>query len=364
MKQALKTIGVIVAIALALYVAFLLRTILLYLLLSAIISLLGRPLMNLLAKVKVGRFRFPRSLSAAMVLLFFILFIVGVFSVFVPLIAQQARIISNIDTNEVVQAFEEPMLRVQNFLSEYELTEERFDENYLKAQVRDLLQFGRISNIFQSIFGILGNVFIAIFSLLFMSFFFLRDGNLLAKIISAITPDSESHHVQSILDNTKRLLTRYCFGLVIQVSLVTLIVSSSLYFFLGIDNALIIGFMAGLLNLVPYLGPIMGATLGVFIIMLTNLELDFYSELLPLSGGVLVIFAVMQLIDNMFTQPIVFSNVVNAHPLEIFIIISIAGTLYGITGMIVAIPAYTVLRIIAKEFFSQYKIVERLTRDL
>ncbi len=360
----MKLIGVVVAIALALYAAYLIRTIFLYLILSAIISLLGRPLMDLLGKVKIGRFRIPNSLIAIMVLLFFMLFVAGVFSLFVPLIIDQARIISNIDTNEVVSAFSEPMNRVQQFLSDYDLTEERFDENFFKRQVREILQFGRISSIFQNIFDILGNVFIAIFSLLFMSFFFLRDGNLLRRMIEGVTPDSEAPHVRSILANTKRLLTRYCFGLLIQVTLVTIIVSSSLYFFLGIDNALIIGFMAGLLNLVPYLGPIMGATLAIIIIMLTNLDMSFYDELLPLSGWVLFIFAIMQIIDNMFTQPIIFSNVVNAHPLEIFIIISIAGTLYGITGMIIAIPVYTVMRIIAKEFFSQYKLVDKLTHDL
>lgn len=364
MKNALKLIGIVVAIALALYGAYLIRTVIIYLVLSAILSLLGRPLMNLFEKVKIGRFHLPNSLSALLVLLFFVLFVSGVFSLFVPLIIEQARIISNIDTNEVIRAFAEPMNRMQQFLSDYELTEERFDEKFLKSQVREILQFGRISAIFQNIFGILGNVFIAIFSLLFMSFFFLRDGNLLRRMIEAVTPDTETVHVRSILNNTKRLLTRYCFGLLVQVTLVTLIVSSSLYFFLGIENALIIGFMAGLLNLVPYLGPIMGATLGIIIIMLTNLDMNFYEELLPLSGWVLVIFAMMQLIDNMFTQPIVFSNVVNAHPLEIFVIISIAGTLYGITGMIVAIPTYTVLRIIAKEFFSKYEVVEKLTRNL
>jgi len=363
-KNTLKLIGVLVAIALAVYGAYQVRIIILYVVLSAIISLLGRPFMNLLAKVKIGRFYLPNSLSAVMVLLFFILFVVGVFSLFVPLIAEQARIISRIDTNEVLQAFSEPLARTQQFLSDYELTEERFDERFVRNQVRELLQIGRISNIFQSIIGILGNIFVAVFSLVFMSFFFLRDGNLLRRMIEAVTPDEETPHVRSILDNTRRLLTRYCFGLLIQVTLVTLIVSTSLYFFLGIENALIIGFMAGLLNLVPYLGPIMGATFGIIIIMLTNLELNFYEELLPMSLWVLLIFAVMQLIDNMFTQPIIFSNVVNAHPLEIFIIISIAGTLYGITGMIVAIPVYTVIRIIAKEFFSHYKVVDKLTRNL
>lgn len=363
-KNTLKLIGVLAGIVLALYLAYLLRTILIYLAIAVIISLLGRPIMNLLGKAKIGRAYLPASLSALLVLSFFILFVVGVFSLFVPLIVQQAKIISSIDANEVAGAFAEPLNRVSQFLSDYELTEERFDEQYLRKQVRQVIQFGQISVVFQSIFGILGNVFIAIFSVLFMSFFFLRDGTLLQRILETMVPDNEVNHVRTILDNVKRLLTRYCFGLMIQVTLVTLIVSSSLYFFLGVENALIIGFMAGLLNLVPYLGPLMGGILGVFVIMLTNLELNFYEELLPLSGWVLVIFACMQLFDNMITQPVLFANVVNAHPLEIFIIISVAGTLYGITGMILAIPVYTVIRIIAKEFFSRYKVVSSLTRNL
>lgn len=363
-KTALKTIAIIVAIALMLYGLFLVRTILLYILIAALISMLGRPIMNLLNKVKIKRFKLPSSLNAVFILLFFISLIVGLVSIFVPLVIQQARILSATDVNEVLKAFNEPMERVQSFLAEYELSDEQFDEKYLRLKIRELLRFSVISDAFQSLFGILGNVFIALFSILFMSFFFLRDGSLLTKIITGITPRAESYHVKSILDNTKRLLTRYCLGLVVQVSLVTLIVSSSLYFFLGVENALIIGFLAGMLNLVPYLGPIMGAILAVGIVMLTNLDLSFYDELLPMSGWVLLIFACMQLIDNMFTQPVIFSNVVNAHPLEIFIVISVAGTIYGITGMVFAIPVYTVLRIIAKEFFSQYRIVERLTKNL
>lgn len=326
--------------------------------------MLGRPLMTALNKIKIRRFSPPPSLNAIVILVFFVGLVVGLISVFVPLVIQQARILTDIDVNEVIRAFSEPLKRAEAFLAEYELTDERIDEQYIKSKIRDLLRFSLISNAFQSVFGILGNIFIAIFSILFMSFFFLRDGSLLTKMITAITPRTESNHVKSILDNTKRLLTRYCFGLVVQVSLVTLIVSSSLYFFLGIQNALIIGFLAGMLNLVPYLGPIMGAILAVVIVMLTNLNLSFYGELLPMSGWVLVIFACMQLIDNMFTQPVIFSNVVNAHPLEIFIVISIAGTIYGITGMVFAIPVYTVLRIIAKEFFSHYRVVDRLTKNL
>ncbi|MBA3971471.1 MAG: AI-2E family transporter [Bacteroidetes bacterium] len=75
-------------------------------------------------------------------------------------------------------------------------------------------------------------------------------------------------------------------------------------------------------------------------------------------------FLAIQLIDAIIFQPLVISNIVKAHPLEIFLVILIAGTLAGIGGMIVAVPVYTILRIIAKEFLNNFKIVQKLTADL
>jgi predicted PurR-regulated permease PerM len=72
----------------------------------------------------------------------------------------------------------------------------------------------------------------------------------------------------------------------------------------------------------------------------------------------------MQMTDNFVLQPFIYSNSVKAHPLEIFIIILIAAKLGGITGMIIAIPAYTVIRVVAKEFLNQFKIVQKLTNSM
>ena len=71
-----------------------------------------------------------------------------------------------------------------------------------------------------------------------------------------------------------------------------------------------------------------------------------------------------QLVDNFFSQPVIFSNSVRSHPLEIFLIIIIAGLMFGVVGMIVAVPGYTAIKVILKEFLADNKIVRRLTRDL
>ena len=72
----------------------------------------------------------------------------------------------------------------------------------------------------------------------------------------------------------------------------------------------------------------------------------------------------MQLIDNFVFQPLIFSNSVKAHPLEIFIVIFSAGLLFGITAMLVAIPFYTIFRVMAKEFLHDFKFVQKLTRNI
>jgi len=112
---------------------------------------------------------------------------------------------------------------------------------------------------------------------------------------------------------------------------------------------------------IPYIGPLLGAIFAVFITISSNLDLEFYNEMLPLLIKVVVIFASMQLIDNIILQPLIFSRSVLAHPLEIFLIILMGAQLYGIVGMVLAIPAYTVIRVIAKEFLNKFKIVQKLT---
>jgi len=75
-------------------------------------------------------------------------------------------------------------------------------------------------------------------------------------------------------------------------------------------------------------------------------------------------FIIAQLVDNFFSQPFIFSKSVKSHPLEIFLVIIIAGLISGIVGLIIAIPVYTAIKVIAKEFLSEYRVVNKLTEGL
>jgi predicted PurR-regulated permease PerM len=148
-----------------------------------------------------------------------------------------------------------------------------------------------------------------------------------------------------------------------QVTAISIFVSIALSV-LGVKNALLIGFFAALINVIPYLGPIIGAAFAVIITISSNLDLDFYTQMLPLLSKVVIVFAAMQMLDNFLLQPWIFSNSVLAHPLEIFIVILMGAQINGIVGMVLAIPVYTVLRVIARSFLSEFKIVQKITGSL
>jgi predicted PurR-regulated permease PerM len=222
-----------------------------------------------------------------------------------------------------------------------------------------------LSDFFGSIAGILGNIFIAAFSISFITFFFLKDRGLLNEGILLFVPDKYVERITKILLSIKKLLTRYFIGIIVQISGIITLASTGLTI-VGVDfsDALVIALVVGLFNIIPYLGPVIGATLGLVLGLATNLDLPFYTELLPLLGYMTIVFIIVQLVDNVVFQPFIYSSSVNAHPLEIFLVILCSGSLFGITGMILAIPSYTILRVIAKEFFNNLKLVKKITEKI
>ena len=193
-------------------------------------------------------------------------------------------------------------------------------------------------------------------------FFFLKDSHLQKQIILALVNDKITDRVEKSIEKTKNLLSRYFLGLLLQISILLIIYSIVLAVF-NVENAFIIAFLCALLNLIPYLGPIVGAVLMMLLTMSSFIGADFSSIILPKTIYVMIGFCVGQMIDNFFSQPYIFSNSVKSHPLEIFIVILASGTLIGPVGMIIAIPLYTTLKVISQEFLSENKIVKSLTKD-
>jgi predicted PurR-regulated permease PerM len=98
----------------------------------------------------------------------------------------------------------------------------------------------------------------------------------------------------------------------------------------------------------------------MFIVVSNNISASFVDVVQPKLMGLVVVYAITQMLDNYIFQPTIFSNSIHAHPLEIFLVILIAGTLGGIIGMVIAIPLYAFMRIVFIEMNREFGFIERL----
>jgi predicted PurR-regulated permease PerM len=317
---------------------------------------MGRPILDFL-KVKL---KFNNSVATLITMFVFGLLIFGLFALFIPIIAQQGENLSLLNTTEL----EKNTLLLINQISEYFSLNEEYWKNWISNQdLSSKLNLSVIPNFLNTLIGWLSSFTIGLFSVLFISFFLLKDEALLQNITFSFVNNKYENKLKKSLAKIRNLLSRYFIGLLLQVTILLLIYSIVLLIF-DIENAFIIAFICALLNLIPYVGPLIAAFMMVALSMSSNITEDFSTVILPKSIYVFLGFVIGQLIDNFISQPIIFSKSVKSHPLEIFIVILIAGILFGTTGLIFAIPIYTAIKVIFKEFFAQYKIVQSLTKDL
>jgi len=342
-----------------------LKKIVIYLCIAGVISLIAQPHLKRLERIRIRRKKIPRGLRALSVLLMIYLVLGVLIAVFIPLITEEIRIISTVDRAQLATAMHEPLSQLQEAFNRLPQTEghPQSVEMFVQEELGSLLGFAQVSTLANSLIAGFGNLFVAFFAISFFSFFFMKDGPVIFEMIMLTIPRRRDRTVRKIISDSRVLLTKYFTGVLLDVLFVTTFVSVGMAI-LGVKNAIMIGLFAGVMNIIPYVGPLIGGAFAILIGISTNLHLDFYAGMLPLAGKICLVFVLMNLVDGMFVQPTIFSNSVKAHPLEIFLVIMIAGTLAGIGGMIIAVPIYTIIRVIAKAFLSHYKVVRRLTEDL
>ncbi len=364
MNRVFRIIGGILLAALVIYLVWRFSNIVTYVFISVVLSLIGRPLVMRFNRIRVGKVHIPNSFSALLSLLVLLMAVLTFLGIFVPLIAAQANVITDIDFTQLGHSVQKPLQELEAILKQYNMLEgDETIRQIIADQLNTILNFASFSDTVSSIVGVTGSIFIATFSILFLTYFFMKDAYLLDELLENLTPVNYQHEVNNILMQTKRLLSRYFIGLLIELTTMVTLLSTGLTIF-GVKNALLIGFFGGMMNVIPYLGPVIGATVGMLLAVVTALSTGMYSEVFPLIFIVLGVFAGSNLIDNIVLQPLIYSSSVKAHPVEIFLIILIAGSMAGIPGMILAIPSYTVLRVIAKEFLSQFRVVQKLTKNI
>lgn len=361
-RQILISLLYVVLIVWLAYTVWIVRYTLIYVLISAVISLMGKPIVDALNGQRWAKINLNRSLAAALTLFLMIGFIGGLFSIFVPALMSELSALAEINFDSLFTEIRDEVDQLQAFLGlQGSDLKSKEAMSSIRPGISEVFNIENVTDTFTGLIGSLGNLAFAIFSIIFITFFFMREKFLFRNIIMAFVPDKYEDRVGHVSPRLRTNLSRYFVGLLIQITIITTLVSVGLKL-AGFHNTIVIGFFAGLINVIPYLGPMIGASFGLVIGMAQAIH-NPSMELGAAFFFIFLIFASVQLIDNFITQPFIFSTSIRAHPLEIFLVISFAASLAGIAGMIVAVPVYSVLRLLAAEFFPHVKFVRWLTQS-
>ncbi|MFS4469313.1 AI-2E family transporter [Maribacter sp. 2210JD10-5] len=356
----LRAVGIIVGTVLLFYFLYLIRSVLAYLAFAAVIALIGRPIVLFLRR----KLKFPNILAVILTMVLMVGILIGIIALFIPLISEQGKNLSLLNIDELQGNINTLYYQITDYLGlSKQVVEEVIEETEIEKNILEGLDLGFIPNFLNSFLDILSTVSVGLFSVIFISFFFLKDSKLFQKGLLTFVPKTKETGTVNSIDKINNLLSRYFVGLLLQI-FILFIIYTIVLLVVGIENAIVIAFLCALFNIIPYIGPIIGGVLMLTLTMTSNLDADFSTVILPKTGYVLIGLVIGQLVDNFFSQPFIFSNSVKSHPLEIFLVIIIAGLLFGVVGMIVAVPGYTAIKVILKEFLAENKIVKSLTENL
>ena len=352
----LKAIFTIVFILLSIWFLYTIQSVIIYLIIALILTLIGNPIKSFL----VQKLRFKNGFAAITTIIIFLFIAVGFLMLFVPLILAQSQNLSLLNTSEIEKNLQLLIANFTIFLEHHNIDSKTFLK---QSDLTSIVNINIVPNFLNAILGTISSFGVSVGSTLFITFFFLKDRALFSDNLKKIIPDAHEAKFLNAVNKTIDMLSRYFSAILIQLVIVFILYLIVLLVF-GVQNAFIIAFLCGIINIVPYVGPLIGAVFATILCMLTNINADFQSETLPNAIYVLIGFVIVHLIDSNILQPIIFSKSVKSHPLEIFLVILTAGVISGILGMLVAIPIYTIVKVIIKEFFPDNHLIQQFTKDI
>ncbi|WP_396210580.1 AI-2E family transporter [Flavobacterium sp.] len=353
-----KAVGILLATGIALFFLYKISTVILYCLLAIVISLLFHPLVLFLKR----RLKFKNTFAAITALLLAFLLISGFILLFVPLLLAQGKNLSLVDVTALESNYHILLQNISLFLDTHNINTKQLIES---SKLSSFATFEFIPNFINSLLNTLGSFSIGFASVLFITFFILKERDAIYVKFEKLLPENQKEKIVNSVKEINRLLSRYFLGLLLQLGIVMLLYLI-LFLIFGIENALIIALLCAVFNIVPYVGPIIASIVACLLVMTSGIGAgaDFANETLPTTLYIFIGMTLVQVIDNNISSPLIFSKSTNSHPLEIFLVILISGLLFGITGMIIAVPFYTSLKVIGKEFFPDNTIIKAFTKNL
>jgi predicted PurR-regulated permease PerM len=368
MNQLARYIIIAASVGLVCALAWYFSNILIYILIAAVFSLIGKPIVKRLDTIRILKKKFPHVLSAVITLLIFWTLILLFIFVLSPLITGLVGELSQIKPDELITNIAYLLHGIEEWIVK---TIPSVDPDFslqkvLVTGLHKVFNESMLFNIFGSVTNMLLSIGTGMFVVTFITFFFLKEDHLFTNSVMALFPQKYESNARRAFHSTSTLLGRYFIGIFIDIFCVMTIITSGLTFIAGLPftTALVLGFIAGILNLIPYIGPlvsiVLGCSIGLIVTHHFGADANIPVQILKMA----LVYVGTNIIDASFFQPYIYSNSIKAHPLEIFLVIITAGSVGGIVGMIIAIPAYTVIRVFAKEFFNHFKVVRKLTEKI
>ncbi len=340
-------LGMIIIIALLFYAVYLIRTAITPLLIGIMIAYMLIPLVKLLQKKMRKIFAVTLSYIIFLIIIFLIMFF------FIPLVIEQFKIfimqipyymqsisdyLSNlVATNTFVQ-------NIQNFfqIESAQLSAEEISKYFLRMiNIDNFNIFHGATTLTRTVLSVIINFIIGPV----LGFYILKDTEMIRSSFLKIIPARKRLEADTVLTKINKVFSRYIRGQLI-VSLAVGIMCTIALLILRVDFAVLLGFMAGLLNLIPFLGPIIGAVPAAFAAL-------FISPLRALL--VIIVFVAIQQIDNHILSPNIMKHQVGVHPAIIIFSLLAGGAVFGWIGLILIVPVVAIIQELIRYYLFEKK---------
>jgi predicted PurR-regulated permease PerM len=337
-KKFSKTFLLLVLIAIAVYFAFLIVDIFIILAISILLALILSPFVQQLEKNGLNR-----TVATLIVFTGFGIIIYLALSVVIPkLIFQMNQLISslqNFSFNEELKLLEAKILKSFPFFAQGEISNRI--QKFISSQLANT-----ISHLYDYVSGVVSIIAVLVI-VPFITFFLLKDSSKIKRELIHLAPNKFFEPAYWILKRITLQLGRFVRGWIFDATFVGVVIGFGFYF-IGIPNALPLGVIAGIGHLIPYFGPVIAAIPATIISIIQTGDLSQF----PL---IILIVALTYTLDNGFVQPYVFSKSVDMHPIVIILVIIAGSQLFGLLGMLLAVPTATVIKTAATEIYFALK---------
>lgn len=344
LKKSVKSILLLITAALLFYFAYLLVNVLIIFVIAVLLGFIFAPFVRILEGAGLSR-----SLATLSVFSLFGFLVYLGLSYFIPqLVYQMDQLIISLkdfSLKEELNIIEKKILGVFPLFTKGELSDKV--QAIISGAFNDTIN--HLTIYLSSIVSVLALLIIVPF----ISFFLLKDTALIQKYLIHKVPNKYFEAAYWIFKRVTLQLGRFVRGWVFDATFVGVALGFGFYL-IGLPNSLPLGVIAGIGHLIPYFGPVIG---GIPAAIISIIQFGDLSQI-PL---IILIIAITYTLDNGFVQPYVFSKSVDMHPIIIILLIIAGSELFGLLGMLLAVPVATVIKTATTEIYfalKNYKIVQ------